>query len=1636
VLAAIGPKVVTEGLNLNFGVSASDPDLTTPTLTAEDVPTNATFLDNGNGTGTFNFNPDFTQAGVYNVRFIASDGALADTEIVAVTVNDAGNQAPVLAAIGSKVVTEGLNLNFGVSASDPDLTIPALTAENVPLNATFIDNGNGTGTFNFNPDFTQSGIYNVRFIASDGALADTEIVAVTVNDAGNQAPVLATIGPRLVTEGLNLNFGVSASDPDLTTPSMTAENVPTNATFLDNGNGTGTFNFNPDFTQAGIYNVRFIASDGALADTEIVAVTVNDAGNQAPVLATIGPRLVTEGLNLNFGVSASDPDLTTPTLTAEDVPTNATFLDNGNGTGTFNFNPDFTQSGIYNVRFIASDGALADTEIVAITVNDAGNQAPVLAAIGPKIVTEGLNLNFGVSASDPDLTTPSLTAESVPLNATFLDNGSGTGTFNFNPDFTQAGVYNVRFIASDGALADTEIVAVTVNDAGNQAPVLATIGPRLVTEGLNLNFGVSASDPDLTTPSLTAENVPTNATFIDNGNGTGTFNFNPDFTQSGIYNVRFIASDGALADTEIVAVTVNDAGNQAPILAAIGPQLVTEGLNLNFGVSATDVDGTTPVLTAEDIPLNATFIDIGNGTGTFNFNPDFAQAGSYNVRFIASDGALADTEMVTVTVNDAGNHPPVLNPIGELTINILDTLSVIVSSSDIDGTLPLLTALLLPQNATFTDSLNGRGLFVFMPDSTQFGVYFVRFIASDGTLADSELVRVNVTDVGNQPPAFVAVGPQMVNEGGFLQFAVRATDPDGDGFTLFLSDGPENSTFADSGNGGGLFTLIPSYYQAGLDTARIAAIDDGFPPAVGMLVVPITINDVNRPPQFDPVGPQSVLIGDSLLLRLRATDSTDPNGGSLILSAIRKPANSTFVDSGLGIGKFKFKPLASQVGVDSAIFLCADNENPPMTNVIKVMITVVAANQPPVLTQIGPRAVTEGDTLQFNISATDPDGPFITLFTSTLPRNAAFVDSGNGIGTFRFVPDYVQSGLISVKFYATDGIYTDNENVLIQIYNDPQAPIISVPDPITVMEGDSISFRISAVDPDSTIPHIDFDSIVRPLNSAFVDSGNGAASCKFKPVYVQAGVYDFRFIARDDDGMRDTGVVTITVLDAGNQFPFLTTIVRGSTVININDGLADTIIAKELDDLVFKVYDTDADSVVPILTATGVPPGATFADSLNYSGFFEWETTFDDSGVYPIRFTATDGSDALLEDYVDITVVIQNNNRPPLTMYLWQNWTEGHDEIWDRDTTINEGEVAVIGMEALDPDSVSPILRVSGLDNLPEPQVDTLLPLYANVEVVDSNNNMGTITFTPSFFQGRTAPYSFRVFAKDREDTTLYVQKDFEVTVVDRPQRPVLNPIVTPISVTEGDSVEFEISYYDPDSPFGTVFALTYSPTPANSGLTAVDYNTSEFYFYPWFDQSGSYDIRFQVMDPTFRFDTQTVRIEVVDAGPQPPILHVPFAPIDTVDLGSTFRSRIWAVDPEGDDIQLSALNLPANATFVDSLNGAGSFTFTPSSAQAAQTFSMSFVGADGVYADTVAAQIYVLEFVCGDVDKSGFIDIDDIVFIITYVFQSGPAPNPLISGDVNRTDCPDVMVDIDDITHLIGYVFLGGAPPNCTCPK
>jgi len=79
-------------------------------------------------------------------------------------------------------------------------------------------------------------------------------------------------------------------------------------------------------------------------------------------------------------------------------------------------------------------------------------------------------------------------------------------------------------------------------------------------------------------------------------------------------------------------------------------------------------------------------------------------------------------------------------------------------------------------------------------------------------------------------------------------------------------------------------------------------------------------------------------------------------------------------------------------------------------------------------------------------------------------------------------------------------------------------------------------------------------------------------------------------------------------------------------------------------------------------------------------------------------------------------------------------------------------------------------------------------------------------------------------------------------------------------------------------------------------------------------------------------------------------------------------------------------------------------------------------------YVDEVRISDIARTPICGDANASGFVDIDDPVYLIRYIFTGGTPP--LSISDV---DCSG-GIDIDDIVYLINYVFQGGPAPCEGC--
>ena len=64
----------------------------------------------------------------------------------------------------------------------------------------------------------------------------------------------------------------------------------------------------------------------------------------------------------------------------------------------------------------------------------------------------------------------------------------------------------------------------------------------------------------------------------------------------------------------------------------------------------------------------------------------------------------------------------------------------------------------------------------------------------------------------------------------------------------------------------------------------------------------------------------------------------------------------------------------------------------------------------------------------------------------------------------------------------------------------------------------------------------------------------------------------------------------------------------------------------------------------------------------------------------------------------------------------------------------------------------------------------------------------------------------------------------------------------------------------------------------------------------------------------------------------------------------------------------------------------------------------------------------------CGDVTHDNVVNVIDIIYLISYKFQNGPAPDPMEEADVDLNG----VVNILDIIMLINFKFNGGPAPAC----
>lgn len=261
-----------------------------------------------------------------------------------------------------------------------------------------------------------------------------------------------------------------------------------------------------------------------------------------------------------------------------------------------------------------------------------------------------------------------------------------------------------------------------------------------------------------------------------------------------------------------------------PVLAPIGAQGIEEGQFLNLGISATDGNGTTPLLAAYTTPTGSGFTDHQNGTGTFQWTPTYAQSGIDTVLFVASDGTFADSEFVEITVIEVTDAPTSYDSAATTTEDT--PFGAQLQASDPDGDTLIFSILSGPFRGQVTDLDTLTGSFTYSPNLNLTGPDSLTFRVSDrSTLSNSAKWRVTVTPVNDAPVAGDVSASTVKNfDAGVGSMPV--TDVDNGSWTISHVAGPFNGTVSNFNAASGSFTYSPDLDFAGDDSITYKA-DDG-----------------------------------------------------------------------------------------------------------------------------------------------------------------------------------------------------------------------------------------------------------------------------------------------------------------------------------------------------------------------------------------------------------------------------------------------------------------------------------------------------------------------------------------------------------------------------------------------------------------------------------------------------------------------------------------------------------------------------------------------------------------------------------------------------------------------------------------
>ncbi|MFZ0324951.1 MAG: Ig-like domain-containing protein, partial [Actinomycetes bacterium] len=1073
----------------------------------------------------------YTPAANYNgsdsYTYTISDGnGGTDTATVNVTV-DPVNDAPY-AGDGAVTTSEDTNVIVDVAALTGDIDSGPLviTVTGGPTHGALVDNGDGTYTYQPDPDYFGPDTFTYQVCDADLACA-TGTIDITVTPV-NDPPVAAGDSVSLFQDTPTV-IDVLGNDSDADGDPLVTNvlSAPSHGSVVLNPDGTVTYT--PDPGYIGPDSFSYEACDPASAcDSATVTISVVDLPE--PPVAKDDSATVSEDGSVGIDVLANDTDpennIDPTAVTVTAGPTHgSTSVDPVTGVVTYTPDANFNGSDQFTYQVCDSGAPVqCDTADVLVTV-DPVNDPPT--AVDDSVTlnedTSGTTVDVRGNDSDPESASSSLSVslDVGPSHGSAVDNGDGT--FTYTPDADYSGPDSFTYLLCDPSLAcDVATVDVTV-DPVNDPPV--AVGDTVATnENTDVTVTVLGNDSDVDSVLTTAAGAtvsvtgaPAHGSTTVNANGTVTYSPDPGYSGPDSFTYQVCDSAGG-CDSAVVAVTVNGV-NSNPV-ANDDAGATNEDSNVTVDVLTNDVDPEGQPLAVTSATNGGNGSTTVNADGTITYSPDAGWFGVDTFTYTISDGnGGSATATVTITVNSVNDSPVAKdNSVVTDEDTPVTTVDVTGNDTDPDGDPLTVTGHSPAAHGTVTD--NGDGTFDYAPDADYFGPDAFTYTVSDGNGGtDTATVNVTVKPVNDAPLA--QDDSATTNESQPVTVVVLGNDSDVDspltsagGAAVTVTSGPGNGSVAVNGSLSVTYTPNPGFFGSDSFTYQVCDADG----ACDTATVDVTVVDNLAPLAVDDAASTNEDVPVTVDV---VTNDSDPEGGALTVVSSTSPGHGVLVDN--GDGTFTYTPAANWSGTDTFTYTVSDDLGNTAT--ATVTVTVSAVNDVPKARHDADSTL-EDTPVDITVltNDTDPEGDTLTVVSAGSGSHGSTTVNGNG--TVTYVPDSGWSGTDTFSYTISDGNGgTDTATVTVTVDAVNAAPS-AVDDSAKTAEDHAVTIAVKANDSDPDGDPTNVTAVTQPSHGTTKVKGSQVV---YTPDHNYNGADSFTYTLCDPFGACDVATVTVTV---------------------------------------------------------------------------------------------------------------------------------------------------------------------------------------------------------------------------------------------------------------------------------------------------------------------------------------------------------------------------------------------------------------------------------------------------------------------------------------------------------------------------